>query len=179
MFKNSKNSTHDTQIKTNFVPKNHFWDVAGGSEKCLSEKYFCVYWLCKHLSRKCHSMTVWNECLYHAGLSPMPMDSLVSLQYSNSAQYESTNQRWERWPNVWTSVLLNAGYYYTPPPPVLVLSLTNLLGYRGPAIVKPALCLESGPWDWALDGSRQELYFLVEVPPFCPASIKVLNPLWH
>ena len=34
----------------------------------------------------------------------------------------------------------------TPPPPVLVLSLTNLLGYRGPAIVKPALCLESGPW---------------------------------
>ena len=54
----------------------------------------------------------------------------------------------------------------TPPPPIPMLPLTNLLGYRGPILVKPVLCLESGSWAWALDDSRQELYFLVEVPPF-------------
>ena len=60
----------------------------------------------------------------------------------------------------------------TPPPPVVMLLFTNLLGYRGPTIVKPVLCLESGQWALALDDSRQELYCLVEVPPFCAASIK-------
>ena len=64
----------------------------------------------------------------------------------------------------------------TPPPPVLMLLLANLLGYRGPTIVKPAFCLESGLWLWALDGSRQELYYLVEVPPPLPSPYKSPEP---
>ena len=64
----------------------------------------------------------------------------------------------------------------TPPPPVLMLVLTNLLGYRGPTIVKPVLCLESGPWAWALDDSRQELCCLVGVPPPLPSLYKNLEP---
>ena len=34
----------------------------------------------------------------------------------------------------------------TLPPPVLVLFLINLLGYKGPIIVKPVLCLEPSQW---------------------------------
>ena len=39
----------------------------------------------------------------------------------------------------------------TPPPqPVTLLFLYNLLGYMGPTIVKPVLCLELDPWVKAL-----------------------------
>ena len=69
------------------------------------------------------------------------------------------------------SILLNAGYYYTPSSCTYVV-FTNLLGYRDPTIVKPVLCLEPGQWAWALDGSRQELYCLVEVPPPLPSLYK-------
>ena len=44
--------------------------------------------------------------------------------------------------------------------PVLVLLLINLLGYKGPTIVKPVLYLELGP----RAGSKQGLLCLVEVP---------------
>ena len=64
----------------------------------------------------------------------------------------------------------------TPPHPVLVLLLANLLGYRGPTIVKPVLCLETGQWAWALDGSRQELHCLVEVLPLLPSLYKNPEP---
>ena len=64
----------------------------------------------------------------------------------------------------------------TPPHPVLVLVLVNLLGYRGPTIVKPVLCLEPSQWVWALDGSRQGPYYLVEVPPLLPSLYKSLEP---
>ena len=107
----------------------------------------------------------------HAGLSPTPLILLASLKNSNTTQYESTNQEWERWPNIWMSILLNAGYYYTPSSCTYVV-FTNLLGYRDPTIVKPVLCLEPGQWAWALDGSRQELYCLVEVPPPLPSLYK-------
>ena len=60
----------------------------------------------------------------------------------------------------------------TPPHPVPVLLLANLLGYRGPTIVKPVLCLEPSPWAWALGGSGQGLYCLVEVPPLLPSLYK-------
>ena len=53
---------------------------------------------------------------------------------------------------------------YTPYP-VPVLLLANLLGYRGPTIAKDVLCLEPSLWAWALGGSGQGLYCLVEVPP--------------
>ena len=36
-------------------------------------------------------------------------------------------------------------YTTTPPHPVLVLLLADLLGYRGPTIVKPVICLEPSP----------------------------------
>ena len=64
----------------------------------------------------------------------------------------------------------------TPPPPILMLLLTNLLGYKGPTIVKPVLCLESGQWARALDGFRQELYYLVEVPPLLLSPYKSPKP---
>ena len=69
---------------------------------------------------------------------------------------------------VWMSTLLNARYYYTSHH-VLVLPLVNLLGYR-------SLCLELGQWVWALNGSRQELYCLVEVPPLLPNPYKSPEP---
>ena len=50
----------------------------------------------------------------------------------------------------------------TPPHPVPVLLLANQLGYRGPTIVKLVLCLEPSLWAWALAGSGQGLYCLVE-----------------
>ena len=62
----------------------------------------------------------------------------------------------------------------TFPHSVLMLLLTNLLGYKGPIIVKPVLCLERNQWARALGGSRQELYCLVEVPP--PLSSLYKNP---
>ena len=82
----------------------------------------------------------------------------------------STNQVWERWPNVWMSTVLNGGYYYTPPP-VCLLLLDNLLGYRGLTTIKPALCLDPTLGAWALGGSSQGLHGLVEVSPSCPALI--------
>ena len=74
------------------------------------------------------------------------------------------------------STLLDARYYYIPLPPVLMLLLTNLLGYKGPTIGKPVLCLESGQWAWSLDGFRQELYCLVEVPTLLPSPYKSPKP---
>ena len=44
----------------------------------------------------------------------------------------------------------------TPPHPVLFL--VNLLGYRGPTIVKPVPCLEPSPLAWTPGGSGQGLY---------------------
>ena len=70
--------------------------------------------------------------------------------------------------------LLNARYYYTNP--VLVLLLVKLLGYGGPTIVKHVLCLESSQYAWALGGSRQGLYCLVEVPPLLPDHFKSPEP---
>ena len=66
------------------------------------------------------------------------------------------------------STVLNTTYYYTPLP-VCLLLLDNLLGYRGPTTVKPALCLDPMPKAWALGG--QELYCLVEVSPSSPSPI--------
>ena len=53
--------------------------------------------------------------------------------------------------------------------------LTNLLGYGGPTIVKPALCVEPSLWVWILGGSGEVLYCLVEVPLSCLASIRALG----
>ena len=64
----------------------------------------------------------------------------------------------------------------TPPHPVPVLLLVNLLGYRGLTIVKPFPCLELNPWAWALGGSGQGLYCLVEVPPLLPSLYKSPEP---
>ena len=64
----------------------------------------------------------------------------------------------------------------TPPHPVLVLLLVDLLGYRGPTIVKPVLCLEPSQWAWALGGSRQGLYCLVEVTLLLPSPYKSPEP---
>ena len=63
-----------------------------------------------------------------------------------------------------------------PPPPVLMLLLTNLLGYRGPTIVKPVLCLEPSRVQAHWPSSRQELYCLVEVPPPLPSLYKNPEP---
>ena len=59
----------------------------------------------------------------------------------------------------------------TPPLPVSLLLLDNMLGYRGPTTVKLALCLHPTLWVWALGGSSQGLYGLVEVFPSYPAPI--------
>ena len=40
-----------------------------------------------------------------------------------------------------------------PPLPASLLLLDNLLGYRGPTTVKPALCLDPTTWTWALGSS--------------------------
>ena len=55
-----------------------------------------------------------------------------------------------------------------PPHAIPVLHLANLLGYRGPTIVKPVLCLEPSQWV-ALGDSGQGLYCLAEVPLSCSA----------
>ena len=60
----------------------------------------------------------------------------------------------------------------TLPHPLLVLILGNLLGYRGPTIVKPVLCLEPSQWVWAMSDSREGLYCLVDVPSLLPSSYK-------
>ena len=57
-----------------------------------------------------------------------------------------------------------------------MLLIANLLGYRGPTIVKPVLCLEPSQWVWALGGSRKGLYYLVEVPPLLTSLYKSLEP---
>ena len=59
----------------------------------------------------------------------------------------------------------------THPLPVCLLLLDNLLGYRGPTTVKPALCLDSIPGPGTLGGASQGLFCLVEVSPSCPAAI--------
>ena len=59
----------------------------------------------------------------------------------------------------------------TPPVPVCLLLLDNLLGYRSPTPVKPALCLDSTLRAWALGGSSQGLHCLVGVSLSCPAPI--------
>ena len=59
----------------------------------------------------------------------------------------------------------------TPPLLVCLLLLDNLLRYRGPTTVKPALSLDSTLGVWALGGSSQGLHCLVEVSPSCPAHI--------
>ena len=64
----------------------------------------------------------------------------------------------------------------TPPLPVCLLLLDNLLGYRGPTTVKPALCLDPTLWVWALAGSSQEQYGLVEVSPSCSVPINSPEP---
>ena len=120
-------------------------------------------WGCNPFSSSIASVTVWlnrmSACTC-TGLSPMPMVIWCPWN-SNRIQCEST--------------LLNARYYYTPHP-VLVLLLVNLLRYRGPTIVKPVLCLEPGQWAWTLNGSRQELYCVVEVPPHLPNPYKSPEP---
>ena len=68
------------------------------------------------------------------------------------------------------STVLNARYYWTPLP-VCLLLLDNLLGYRGPTTVKPAMCLDPTLGAWALGGSSQGLHCLVGVSPYCLAPI--------
>ena len=119
-------------------------------------------------------MTVRNECLHPCGPEPRALSYFNVLDSSNSTQYESTNQEWEWWPNVWMSILLHARYHYTSSSCAYIAF--NLLGYRGPTIAKPVLCLEPGQWAWALDGSRQELYCLVEVPPLLSSLYKSPEP---
>ena len=63
-----------------------------------------------------------------------------------------------------------------PPHSVTVLLSVNLLGYMGPTIVKPVLSLELSPWAWALGGSGQGLYCLVEVPLLLPSLYKSPEP---
>ena len=64
----------------------------------------------------------------------------------------------------------------TPPPLVLMLLLTNLLGNRGPTIVKRVFCLGSGQEAWALEDFRQGLHCLVEVPTLLPSPYKSPEP---
>ena len=93
-------------------------------------------------------MTDLHECLYPCRPGPTSIIFSGSVK-SNRNWCESTNQEWERWPNVWMSTVLNARYYYTPCP-VCLLLLDNLLGYRGPTTVKSVV-----PWaPGALYGSR-------------------------
>ena len=61
----------------------------------------------------------------------------------------------------------------TPPLPVCLLLLDNLLGYRGPTTVKPALCLDLTLRAWILGGSNKELYCLMDVSPSCPTPINI------
>ena len=73
------------------------------------------------------------------------------------------------------SALLNARYYYTPSSGTCV-AVANLLGYRGPTIVKRVLCPEPSPGAGALGGSGQGLCCLVEVPPLLANLYKSLKP---
>ena len=69
------------------------------------------------------------------------------------------------------STVLNARYYYTPLPACL-LPLDNLLGYRGPTTVKPALCLESITWGlgaWVAPARDYIAWW--RYLPSCPAPI--------
>ena len=108
-------------------------------------------------------------------LSPAPQNRLASLKVqivpsmSQPIRYGSDDLM-----SGWAPYLMLD--ITTLPPLVLMLLLTNLLRYRGPTIVKPVFYLESGPWAWALDDSRQELCCLVEVPPPLPSLYKSLEP---
>ena len=64
----------------------------------------------------------------------------------------------------------------TPPHPETLLLLADLLGCRGPNIIKPVLCLEPSPWAWVLGGSGQGLYCLMEVPPLLLSLYKSSEP---
>ena len=47
---------------------------------------------------------------------------------------------------------------------------------QGPTIAKPVPCLEPSQWTWALDGSRQDLYCLVELPALLLSPYKSPKP---
>ena len=118
----------------------------------------------------------WMEWVFAPTLAWAPWPVVIWYPWnSNRIQYESTNQEWERWPNVWMSALLNARYYYTPSSGACV-ALPNLLGYRGPTIVKPVLWPGPNPGAGALGGSGQGLYCLVEVPPLLASLYKSPEP---
>ena len=86
-------------------------------------------------------------------------------------QCELTSQELERWPNVWICAILSARYHYTPHP-VTLLFLTNLFGYRGPTIVKPAPSVELSPWVRALGWLWKGTILSGGGAHSCPASIK-------
>ena len=123
----------------------------------------------------CHSVTVWNECLYlHSPKPHAPSHfNVLEIQIEPSMSQPIRSESDDLMSGWVLSLVLGIT---TPPPPVLMLLLANLLGYSGPTIVKPVLCLETGQWAWALDGSRQELHCLVEVPPLLPSLYKSPEP---
>ena len=66
------------------------------------------------------------------------------------------------------SAILNADIT-TPPQPVTLLFLHNQLGYMGPTIIKPVLCLELDPWARALGQLCIETTLPGGGAPSCPS----------
>ena len=111
----------------------------------------------------------WVFCT-HTSLGPCPMVIFSDLVNSNKNQCESTNQEWERWPNVWMSTVLNAGYYYTPLLYACCFWIICLDTGVQPQLNLPCVwILPLGPG--ALGGASQGLCCLVEVSPSYPVPI--------
>ena len=116
-------------------------------------------------------MTEWNECLHACGAKPCApwLFGALEIQIESSVSQPIRSGSEDLMSGWVPYLMLNIT---TPPHPVIVLLLTNLLGYRGPTIVKSVPCLEPSPWVWYQGGSGQGLYCLVEVPPLLPSPYK-------
>ena len=124
----------------------------------------------------CHIVTVWHECLHPHWPKPCTHSYFDVHENSNTVAPSMSQPIMSQCNDLMSGWVPYLMLYITMPPfPVLMLVLAILLGYRGPTIVKPVLCLEPSQWDGAMGGFRQELYCLMEVST---ASIKTLNHLW-
>ena len=119
----------------------------------------------------CQSMTEWNECLHPWGPEPCApwLFGTLEIQIESSMSQPIRSESDDLMSGCVPYLVLGINI---PVHPVLVLLLINLLGYKGPTIVKPVLCLELGPWARALGWLQTVTTLSGGGAPSCSASIK-------
>ena len=123
-------------------------------------------------------VTVWQICMSvytHTGLGLHPMvifsDLATQIETSVSQPIRSEN---DDLMSGWVLYLMLD--ITTLPLPVSLLLLHNLLGYRGPTTVKPALCLDSTPEAWGPGWSQPGTTLIGGGIPLMPSPINSPEP---